>query len=134
MLIRKFPAFLLVAVFVSSQPSTRSTAQSGSQSTPFGFTDFSKEAATETKFLDVPDAKLAGEELKTLTAEPHLAATPEDHKTAEYVAEKFLCANLECPSYHTIHSHLFNINPNFPHIAIEPARYEEIVADGILYE
>ena len=29
------------------------------------------------------------------TAEPHLAATPEDHKTAEYVAEKFRAAGLE---------------------------------------
>ena len=44
------------------------------------------EAKIEEKFLAVPDAKLAGQELKTLTAEPHMAATPEDHKTAEYVA------------------------------------------------
>ena len=43
----------------------------------------------------MPDPKLAGEELKTLTAEPHLAATPEDHKTAEYVAQKFRAAGLE---------------------------------------
>jgi hypothetical protein len=47
------------------------------------------------KFLAVPDPKLAGEELKTLTAEPHLAATPEDRKTAEYVARKFRAAGLE---------------------------------------
>ena len=46
-------------------------------------------------FLAVPDAKLAGEELKTLTAEPHIAASPEDHKTAEYVATKFREAGLE---------------------------------------
>ncbi len=54
-----------------------------------------REAKLEEKFLAVPDAKLAGEELKTLTAEPHLAATPEDHKTAEYVARKFRAAGLE---------------------------------------
>ena len=60
-----------------------------------GYSDFSTEAKIETKFLDVPDAKLAGEELKALTAEPHMAATPEDHKTAEYVAQKFRAAGLE---------------------------------------
>ncbi|HTB96728.1 MAG TPA: M28 family metallopeptidase [Terracidiphilus sp.] len=54
----------------------------------FGYRDFSKQAALEEKFLAVPDAKLAGEELKTLTAEPHIASSPEDHKTAEYVAGK----------------------------------------------
>ncbi len=49
----------------------------------------------EEKFIAVPDAKLAGQHLKTLTAEPHLAATPEDLKTAEYVAEKFRAAGLD---------------------------------------
>ncbi|MGA8110584.1 MAG: M28 family metallopeptidase [Acidobacteriaceae bacterium] len=43
----------------------------------------------------MPDAKLAGEELKTLTAEPHIAASPEDYKTAQYVASKFKEAGLE---------------------------------------
>jgi len=43
----------------------------------------------------VPSAKLAGEELKTLTAEPHMAATPEDKKTADYVAQKFRAAGLD---------------------------------------
>jgi len=33
--------------------------------------------------------------LKTLTREPHLASTPEDRKTAEYVAQKFRAAGLE---------------------------------------
>jgi N-acetylated-alpha-linked acidic dipeptidase len=70
-------------------------AQAPQQATPFGYVDFSKEARTEAAFLAVPDAKLAGEELKILTAEPHLAASPEDHKTAEYVAEKFRAAGLE---------------------------------------
>lgn len=61
----------------------------------FGYTDFAKEAEIEQKFLAVPNAKLAGEELKTLTAEPHMASTPEDHKTAEYVAQKFRAAGLQ---------------------------------------
>jgi N-acetylated-alpha-linked acidic dipeptidase len=63
--------------------------------TVFGYADFTVQAKIEEKFLAVPDAKLAGEHLKTLTAEPHMAATPEDHKTAEYVAEKFRAAGLE---------------------------------------
>ncbi len=60
-----------------------------------GYADFSAQARIEAKFLAVPDAKLAGQHLKTLTAEPHLAATPEDHKTAEYVAQKFRAAGLD---------------------------------------
>jgi N-acetylated-alpha-linked acidic dipeptidase len=67
------------------------------QSTPqvFGYADFTREAALEEKFLAVPDAQLAGQHLKLLTAEPHLAASPEDKKTADYVAEKFRDAGLE---------------------------------------
>jgi N-acetylated-alpha-linked acidic dipeptidase len=61
----------------------------------FGYTDFAAQAKIEESFLAVPDAKLAGEHLKTLTAEPHLASTPEDRKTAEYVAERFRAAGLE---------------------------------------
>jgi N-acetylated-alpha-linked acidic dipeptidase len=70
-------------------------AQTAAQPTVFGYIDFSKQSRIEQKFLAVPDPKLAGEELKTLTAEPHLASTPEDHKTAEYVAQKFRAAGLE---------------------------------------
>src|SRR5580698_3852035 len=66
-----------------------------SPATVLGYTDFAAESKIEGEFLAVPDAKLAGQHLKTLTAEPHMAATPEDHKTAEYVAEKFRAAGLE---------------------------------------
>ena len=45
--------------------------------------------------MAVPDAKLAGEELKTLTAAPHIAASKEDYATAEYVAQKFRAAGLD---------------------------------------
>jgi N-acetylated-alpha-linked acidic dipeptidase len=73
----------------------------GSQTTPtaehvFGYKDFAAEQAKiDQTFLAVPDAKLAGEELKILTAEPHIAASPEDYKTAQYVASKFKAAGLE---------------------------------------
>ena len=83
------PAVLLAA------SSAVGIAQSTVPATVFGYRDFSNEAKVEEKFLAVPDAKLAGEELKTLTAEPHLASTPEDHKTAEFVAQKFRAAGLE---------------------------------------
>ena len=68
------------------------------QSTPtsvFGYTDFAAEAKIEQQFLAVPDAKLAGQHLKILTAEPHIASSPEDRKTALYVAEKFRAAGLD---------------------------------------
>src|SRR5690348_5961509 len=91
--IRKLPAFALALTLLSTRPVPRSAAQS--PASLFGYIDFTQEAALEARFLDVPNAKLAGEELKTLTAEPHLAATPEDRKTAEYVAEKFRAAGLE---------------------------------------
>jgi N-acetylated-alpha-linked acidic dipeptidase len=78
----------------AAQSSTPAAAPAGPAQV-FGYTDFSKEAGIEEKFLAVPNAKLAGEHLKTLTAEPHIASSPEDHKTAEYVAEKFRAAGLE---------------------------------------
>ncbi len=94
MLIRKLPALVFVLMLLSTRPLPPSLAQAEAP-TAFGYVDFASEAAIEAKFLEVPNAKLAGEELKTLTAEPHLAATPEDRKTAEYVAEKFRAAGLE---------------------------------------
>jgi len=71
------------------------TAQNAAPQTVFGYTNFGAESKIEEKFLAVPDAALAGQHLKTLTAEPHLAASPEDRKTAEYVARKFRAAGLE---------------------------------------
>jgi N-acetylated-alpha-linked acidic dipeptidase len=60
-----------------------------------GFRDPQVEAQLEKSFIAVPDAKLAGEHLRTLTSAPHMTATPEDRKTAEYVAEKFRAAGFE---------------------------------------
>jgi N-acetylated-alpha-linked acidic dipeptidase len=85
-----FPPILLVGLSPSPLQ-----AQAASPKTAFGYLDFATEARIEAQFLAVPDASLAGEELKTLTAEPHLAATPEDRATADYVAQKFQAAGLE---------------------------------------
>ncbi len=64
-------------------------------SSVFGFHDFSAQARLDQTFLAVPDAKLAGEELKELTKAPHWASSPEDYATAVYVANKFKAAGLE---------------------------------------
>jgi N-acetylated-alpha-linked acidic dipeptidase len=87
--------FLLPAVIPVVFPASRLTSQTLPTYGSLGYSNFSTEAGLEEKFLAVPDPKLAGEELKTLTAEPHLAATLEDRKTAEYVASKFRAAGFE---------------------------------------
>ena len=61
----------------------------------FGYSDFSQQAKWDAAFMKVPNAKLAGEHLKTLTAEPHWASSPEDYKTALYVEQKFKAAGLD---------------------------------------
>jgi N-acetylated-alpha-linked acidic dipeptidase len=60
----------------------------------FGYNDFARQHKWDSLFLAVPDAKLAGEHLKTLTSEPHWASSPEDYRTAQYVAAKFREAGL----------------------------------------
>jgi N-acetylated-alpha-linked acidic dipeptidase len=94
MFTRKSTLLLLLLAFVAGPELPRSAAQTAPPAA-FGYADFSKQAALEDKFLAVPSAAQAGAELKILTARPHMAATPEDHKTTEYVAEKFRAAGLE---------------------------------------
>lgn len=61
----------------------------------FGFRDPAAETAAESRFLAVPDPKLAEEHLRILTQAPHMAGTPEDKATADYVAQKFRDAGLD---------------------------------------
>jgi N-acetylated-alpha-linked acidic dipeptidase len=61
----------------------------------FGYRDFTQQAKWDAAFLAVPNAALAGQHLKILTAEPHWASSPEDYKTAQYVADKFKAAGLD---------------------------------------
>ncbi|HST09989.1 MAG TPA: PA domain-containing protein, partial [Terriglobales bacterium] len=61
----------------------------------FGFRDSSQELKAETRFLAVPDPKLAEDHLRILTREPHIAGSPEDKATADYVASKFREAGLD---------------------------------------
>jgi N-acetylated-alpha-linked acidic dipeptidase len=81
-------ALLLASSLLSAQSAP-------SRSTVFGYRNFQAEQKIETKFLAVPSAQLAGEHLKKLSAEPHMAGTPADRTTAEYVAGKFREAGLE---------------------------------------
>ncbi len=60
-----------------------------------GFRDVAAEQEIEKKFMAVPDPKLAEEHLRILTQAPHIAGSPEDKATAEYVARKFRDAGLE---------------------------------------
>ena len=61
----------------------------------FGFRDSAAQTALESRFLAAPDPKLAEEHLRILTQAPHMAGTPEDKATADYVAQKFREAGLE---------------------------------------
>ncbi len=86
----------IVGIALAAIPAAQTAPMPPLPQQVFGFHDFAGEQAKwDRDFLAVPDAKLAGEALKTLTAEPHVAGSPEDYKTAQYVAEKFRAAGLE---------------------------------------
>ena len=80
---------LLSSVTLAQQPALSAS------SAPAGFRDFGAEQQLEGRFLAVPDPKLAEEHLRILTAEPHIAGSPEDKKTADYVLQKFREAGLD---------------------------------------
>jgi N-acetylated-alpha-linked acidic dipeptidase len=96
---RPFSSFLLsLAVVLAFRLPTVSGPAPQPTSAPqpiFGFRDAAPENATEATFLAVPDPKLAEEHLRILTQAPHMAGTPEDKATADYVAQKFREAGLE---------------------------------------
>ena len=77
--------FLLLALPLFAQTQNQIT----------GFRDTAAQRALDEKFLAVPDARLAEQHLKTLTSAPHIAGSPEDKQTAEYVAQKFREAGLD---------------------------------------
>ncbi|HTJ30257.1 MAG TPA: M28 family metallopeptidase [Acidobacteriaceae bacterium] len=90
-----FPRNLAGCLMVAGLSVLTAPAQSSQMPSVFGYQDFTAQSKIDAKFLAVPDAKLAGEELKTLTAKPHIAASKEDYETAQYVAEKFKAAGLD---------------------------------------
>jgi N-acetylated-alpha-linked acidic dipeptidase len=97
---RSFEPALLFAALLFCLSSTGGSgsralgASSGAQAI-FGFRDSQAENATESRFLAVPDCKRAEEHLRTLTKAPHMAGTPEDQATGDYVAQEFRQAGLD---------------------------------------
>ena len=81
-----FSLFLLAGNSQTGSPSSSDIA---------GFVHPQEERAIESRFLAVHDPALAREHLRTLTQAPHVAGTPEDKATADYVARKFREAGLE---------------------------------------
>jgi N-acetylated-alpha-linked acidic dipeptidase len=88
--VRLLPALIFLALTTFAQ-----NPGSSSGSPVFGFRDFSQQRQWDQKFIIVPDPARAEEHLRILTAEPHVAGSPEDRKTADYVAQKFREAGLQ---------------------------------------
>jgi len=61
----------------------------------FGFRNPAAELQVEKTFLAVPDPELAKKHLQVLTSAPHVAGSPEDRRTAEYVLQQYLAAGLD---------------------------------------
>jgi N-acetylated-alpha-linked acidic dipeptidase len=79
----------------AESPEPKVSGQPAGKPAIFGFRNSEQQAAVESRFLAVPDPKLAEAHLKTLTQAPHIAGSPEDKATADYVASKFREAGLE---------------------------------------
>jgi N-acetylated-alpha-linked acidic dipeptidase len=93
---RLFICFLVLVNLTGAGFLTSSNAQ-GLKTDPaiFGFRDATAERNLEARFLAVPDPKRAEEHLRILTKAPHIAGSPEDKATADYVAQKFRDAGLD---------------------------------------
>ena len=93
-MIRSFSAVVLACILIFS-----AAASSQETFTPpdkiFGFHNATAELAAEKTFLAVPDPKLARKHLQVLTSAPHVAGSPEDRRTAEYVLSQYRAAGLD---------------------------------------
>ena len=79
-----------------AQPSTQKAEASFTPpDTIFGYRNPSLELRVEKDFLAVPDPQLAKKHLQVLTSAPHVAGSPEDRRTAEYVLQQYLAAGLD---------------------------------------
>jgi N-acetylated-alpha-linked acidic dipeptidase len=87
---------LFCSLLLLSLPQTQAAQGTSKSSTAiFGFRNSDAETAQERRFLAVPDPKLAEQHLHILTQAPHVAGSPEDKATADYVAQKFREAGLD---------------------------------------
>jgi N-acetylated-alpha-linked acidic dipeptidase len=85
----------VILVFVLTSFAQQDANKPAPPSQVFGFRDFTQQRQWDQKFMSVPDPARAEEHLRILTAEPHVAGSPEDKKTADYVAQKFKEAGLQ---------------------------------------
>jgi len=98
---RIFPLLSLSVLLLNAgswnQPNLNAedTAKTPTATKIFGFRDAGTENSIESKFLAIPDPKLAKDHLRILTQAPHVAGTPEDKATADYVAQKFRESGLD---------------------------------------
>ncbi len=91
-------AFIILfcgVLLLNSPQAQTAPAASAPSAAIFGFRNPAAESATESRFLAVPDPKLAEQHLRILTQAPHVAGTAEDKATADYVAQKFREAGLD---------------------------------------
>ena len=95
MAFRSVSTFFCCLLLVSVPQSQTAQGAPRSSTAIFGFRNSAAESAQESKFLSVPDPKLAEQHLRTLTQAPHVAGSPEDKATADYVAQKFREAGLD---------------------------------------
>ena len=86
-----FCSLLLLGV----SPTQTAQGSPKSSTSIFGFRNAAAETELESRFLAVPDPKLAEQHLRALTQAPHVAGSPEDKATADYVAQKFREAGLD---------------------------------------
>src|SRR5689334_21453538 len=89
------PALLILALLVSASSAIDRPKEQAEEAAIPGFRDAAAEQALEQRFMAAPDPKLAEQHLRTLTSAPHVAGSPEDKATAEYVAQKFRDAGLQ---------------------------------------
>ena len=94
--------FLTLLPFATTQQSATPAGQQQASTAPFtppdrifGYRNPAAELQVEKTFLAVPDPKLAKRHLQVLTAAPHVAGSPEDRRTAEYVLQQYTAAGLD---------------------------------------
>ena len=88
-------AFLAALLSAPLQPASSQAENATPTDDLGGFMHPAQERSIESRFLAVPDRKLAEEHLRILTQAPHIAGSPEDKANAEYVAKKFREAGLK---------------------------------------
>jgi N-acetylated-alpha-linked acidic dipeptidase len=88
----RYAKVLLIAILVIAATGASSAGRRHANSSEISVANATPE---EAHFLSVPNPASAEQNMKVLTAEPHVAGTPEDWKTAQFVAQKFRDAGLE---------------------------------------